>query len=492
MGPDEKKPEDQRVEGQAAATPPGEPSERQGEAATAAGDTLSGRTGPVEGEVPAGLGRVVEPEPADEPVQPAAETAAKPVEPAPVRPAAVEPARPAASPWRESEPAERERPAAPVPPPPPAAPERKGGAGRGFLAGLLGSLLMLALAGAALFFTRDQWVPRLAAVAPAPEAAGEADTGGALAALKAEADALKSDVANLKSQVGAGGERLSSLEGRVDALAEKLAQPGAGEGGAAASAAAQPAAVAAPAAPDLSQPVAELDERLGRMESDLQRLDRLEAEMQRLAGMEQGLVGVQSAVSEVRSEVQTAVDKAEQQASQPAATVLAVNQLADALGRSGGYARQLEAVRVIAGDSANLKEPLDRLEAWAGAGLSTVAQLQGEFPAVAQRVAQTEFQSGGEGWLDDVTNRLTSLVTVRRVGDAALASGGTDAALAQADAALKAGDLAGAVQALAGLQGQAAEAASPWLAKARDRVDAEKALADLRLAAIAQLDAARG
>lgn len=487
MGPDEKKPEDQRVEGQATATPPGEPSERQGEAATAAGDTLSGRTGPVEGEVPAGLGRVVEPEPADEPVQPAAETAAKPVEPAPVRPASVEPARPAASPWRESEPAERERPAAPVPPPPPAAPERQGGAGRGFLAGLLGSLLMLALAGAALFFTRDQWVPRLATVAPAPDAAGEADTGGALAALKAEADALKSEVANLKSQVGAGGERVSGLEARVDELAQKL-----GQSVAAADEAAQPAAVAAPAAPDLSQPVAELDERLGRMESDLQRLDRLEAEMQRLAGMEQGLVGVQSAVSEVRSEVQTAVDKAEQQASQPAATVLAVNQLADALGRSGGYARQLEAVRVIAGDSANLKEPLDRLEAWAGAGLSTVAQLQGEFPAVAQRVAQTEFQSGGEGWLDDVTNRLTSLVTVRRVGDAALASGGTDAALAQADAALKAGDLSGAVQALAGLQGQAAEAASPWLAKARDRVDAEKALADLRLAAIAQLDAARG
>jgi hypothetical protein len=375
-----------------------------------------------------------------------------------------------------------------MPPAPPAAPERKGGAGRGFLAGLLGSLLMLALAGAALFFTRDQWVPRLAAtVAPASDAAGEADTGGALAALKAEADALKSDVVNLKSQVGAGDDRLSGLEARIDELAQKLGQPVAAAGEAA-----QPAAVAAPAAPDLSQPVAELGERLGRMESDLQRLDRLEAEMQRLAGMEQGLVGVQSAVSEVRSEVQTAVDRAEQQASQPAATVLAVNQLADALGRSGGYARQLEAVRVIAGDSANLKEPLDRLEAWAGAGLSTLAQLQGEFPAVAQRVAQTEFQSGGEGWLDDVTNRLTSLVTVRKVGDAALASGGTDAALAQADAALKAGDLSGAVQALAGLEGQAAEAASPWLAKARDRVDAEKALADLRLAAIAQLDAARG
>ena len=106
MGPEEKKPEDQRVEGHAATTPRGAPAEREGEAVTAAGDTLSGRTGAVEGEVPAGLGRVVEPEPAAEP---AAEPKPAPVEPAPVRPAAAEPPRPAASPWRESEPAERER-----------------------------------------------------------------------------------------------------------------------------------------------------------------------------------------------------------------------------------------------------------------------------------------------------------------------------------------------------------------------------------------------
>lgn len=484
MGPEEKKPEDQRVEGQVGATPPAAPSERNGEGATGAADTLSGHTGGVDGEVPAGVGRV-EPEAAAEP---AVEPASRPAEPEPVRPAAAEPARPAASPWGEGEEPERERPAVSVPPPPAAIVEHKGGAGRGFLGGILGSLLLLALAGTAAFLTRDLWVPRLSAtVAPAPE--GVQGGSGGLAGLKAEADALKADVAQLRTQIGSRDDRLSGLETRVDELGQRLEQAAA-DGG---QGAAEPqAAPAQPPAPDLSQPVAELDQRLGRLESDLQRLDRLEGEVQRLAGMEQGLVGVQSAVSEVRSEVQTAVDRAEQQASQPAAVVLAVNQLADALGRSGGYARQLEAVRAIVGDNANLTEPLDRLEAWSQAGLSTLAQLQGEFPSVAQQVAQTAYSTGGEGWLDDVTNRLTSLVTVRRVGEAALASGGTDAALAQAEAALKTGDLDGAVKALEGLQGQAQEAASPWLAKARDRIGAEKALADLRLAAIAQLDAARG
>ncbi|MGZ8995689.1 MAG: COG4223 family protein [Rhodospirillales bacterium] len=492
MGPEEKNPEDQGVEGKAGATQPEPHAREEGEpaAGATAGDPLAGRTGAVAGEVPAGLGRV-EPEPVAEPEP-------EPVRPAsaePVGPAAAEPARTAASPWKESQETERARPAAAAPPPPQPTPaparvvEHKSGAGRGFLAGLLGSLLILGLAGATAFLTRDLWVPRLAAsVAPANGAPAQAASGGDLGALRAEADALKADVAELKSQVGASNERLSGLEAKVDGVSQNVGAAPAPDG----EGMPQPAAVAQPAVPDLSQPVAELDQRLGRLESDLQRLDRLEGDILRLAGMEQGLLGVQSAVSEVRSEVQTAVDKAEQQAGQPAATVLAVNQLADALNRSGGYARQLEAVRVIVGENANLTEPLDRLAAWADAGLATLGQLQGEFPAMAQQVAQTGYQSGGEGWIDDVTNRLTSLVTVRKVGDAALASGGADAALAQAETALKAGDLAGAVKALEGLQGAAAEAVSPWLTKARDRVAAEKALADLRLAAIAQLDAARG
>lgn len=491
MGPEEKKPEDQRVEGQAGTAADGAAgSGSQPASGATAGDPLAGRTSAVAGEVPAGIGRVepdrAEPEPAEPaPVEPAPARAA-PYEP--VRSAAAEPARAAGAPWSERREAEPERPAPAAPPPSPPATERTGGGGRGFLAGILGSLLILGLAGATAFFTRDMWVPRLAAsVAPASASAEQEDAGGALAALRSEADTLKADVAELKSQIGARDERLSGLEARVDELGQRPEpQPAAEQGEA------QPVAAAQSPVPDLSEPVAELDQRLGRLEEEIQKLAGMEGEIQRLSGMEQGLAGVQSAVSEVRSEVQTAVDRAEQQASQPAATVLAINQLGDALGRSDGYARQLEAVRVIAGDNADLAEPLDRLEQWKGSGLSTLGQLQGEFPAVAQRVAQTDYQSGGEGWLDDVTNRLTSLVTVRRVGDGALASGGTDAALVQAETALQSGDLAGAVKALEGLQGQAAEAASDWLTKARDRVAAEKALADLRLAAIAQLDAARG
>ena len=55
----------------------------------------------------------------------------------------------------------------------------------------------------------------------------------------------------------------------------------------------------------------------------------------------------------------------------------------------------------------------------------------------------------------------------------------TEATVAKADAALRAGDLAAAVAALDGLTGDAAKAAASWLAQAKKRVAAEATLANL-------------
>ena len=81
--------------------------------------------------------------------------------------------------------------------------------------------------------------------------------------------------------------------------------------------------------------------------------------------------------------------------------------------------------------------------------------------------------------LDRAASNLMRLVTVRPVGADAE---GDDAAarVARAEAKLAAGDLAGAVAELEGLEGAAAEAAAPWLAQARARLAAESALDRLR------------
>lgn len=360
--------------------------------------------------------------------------------------------------------------------PPPASAPRRSGRGGGFIAGILGSLLVLGLTAVAGYVTRDRWAPPVAGLLAQhlPKAPAQAENGVRVAEA---VNTLKSETSDVRSQLAASTNRLSSLQQELESLKQEVDRATAAR----AAAANEPqAAMPAPQPeqPDISQPLEDIDQRLSQLEIGSDRLD----------AVEQQLGTIQSSLSEVR----TAVTQTGEEAKRPAATVLAVNQLAEALGRSGGYAQQLETVRVIAGDDAALAEALGTLQQWAGSGVTTFGELRARFPEMARAVAQTDYRREGDSWLDSVTNRLTSLVTVRKVGDAALAAGGTDAALTQAETALQNGDLSGAVKALESLDGPAAEAASGWLKQAQDRLAAEQALADLRMAAIAQLNAARG
>jgi hypothetical protein len=84
------------------------------------------------------------------------------------------------------------------------------------------------------------------------------------------------------------------------------------------------------------------------------------------------------------------------------------------------------------------------------------------------------------------------LITWRRVGDGAKGST-VDRIVASAEARLKAGDLAGAVKALDGLTSNknAAAAAEPWLADAKARVTAERAVVSLHVHAVSLLTPAK-
>ncbi len=358
-----------------------------------------------------------------------------------------------------------------APPPTASTVGKSGGAGRGFVGGIVGSLLVLGAAGAGAYVTRDQWAPPVANMiaGQAPQAGGQAEERVRVTEL---INTLKSENADVRSQVSSVGTRLQSLQQEIDSLkqqSEKIA----------ASAAAASAAAADRPAPDIAQPLEDIN----------QRLSQVEVGSGRLSALERRLGDVQTTLSNI----QATVDKNADQASRPAAAVLAINQLADALGRGGGYGAELELVRAIAaGDDSEMASAVGTLEQWSESGVSTPGEIRATFPAMAQAVAQTQFQSEGGSWYDDVRNRLSALVTVRRVGDNALAGGGVDAALAQADAALERGDLAGSVKAIESLKGTAADAAADWLAKARDRLAADKALASLRTAAIAKLNAAQG
>jgi hypothetical protein len=222
---------------------------------------------------------------------------------------------------------------------------------------------------------------------------------------------------------------------------------------------------------------------------------------------EQGLAKLDSLATRLAA-LEEATTAAEARATGNAALALAVNQLQQALASQRPFAIELAALRdVAAGDPAvsdQVRAATDALAGRAENGLPTLIELRARFPQIARdvvagaraesaaaAVANAAPGTGGDtvatpGWLDSAMTKLSELVSVRPVGGDVE---GDDAAAhaARAEAALAKGDLAGAVAELDALDGKAAEAAAPWLADARARLDAETAIGTLQSLAVARL-----
>ncbi|HUZ65003.1 MAG TPA: mitofilin family membrane protein [Acetobacteraceae bacterium] len=109
----------------------------------------------------------------------------------------------------------------------------------------------------------------------------------------------------------------------------------------------------------------------------------------------------------------------------------------------------------------------------------TEAGLRLAFPAAAAAALKASRPAAsGQGMWQHIWSRAQSLITVRR-GDAVLLGDPAAGILAQAQKALDAGDLAGAVAALGRLQGPAKQAMAGWAGQAQALLDARAALAAL-------------
>jgi hypothetical protein len=162
------------------------------------------------------------------------------------------------------------------------------------------------------------------------------------------------------------------------------------------------------------------------------------------------------------------------------------------------YAAPIAALESFAGgdpqlassQSALVTGPLAALKANADKGVAPLSDLQATFPATADAIAHAassvaEATSPDASFGERVLARLSALVTIRPEGENAQ---GDDplARLARAEARLNAGDVQSAVRELSALPaGPIAQAAAPWLARARARLDAEAALASLQDATLA-------
>ena len=299
---------------------------------------------------------------------------------------------------------------------------------------------------------------------PLPETSPPGPTPDS-AALDARLDTLEQSLTGLAAPQAAA----------LDALAERIA--------------ALEADGEASPSPETTAPAARLDEidarlALGGAVADDQAREALAAEL--------------AALGETLAALAARLDALEaQQAARPdpgvesIALVLGLAQLRDALARGAPFAAELAGVAPLLADRPDAPAALAALEANAEHGVPTREALRARFPALARAVVAAALAPEGAGWVDETLQKLAAVVSVRRTGDD-IEGNSAEARIARAEVRLAAGELAGAVIELDGLEGGAREAAQGWLSDARARLGSEDALALLGRVVAASLVAAPG
>jgi hypothetical protein len=272
----------------------------------------------------------------------------------------------------------------------------------------------------------------------------------------------------------------------------------------------------------LAQQQAALGERLTRLEQQVKTATSAAPQQaaleQRLAALEQHL----SAVAQHQGEVEQGSARFQQQTSASYASLrdeveklsaaqqrreasekekgadgtdqallLSLEQLRNAVESGRPFAPQLAAMAALARDRAEVKDVLKPLENTAAKGIPDKLALARRFEQeVAPAMLRSTAAPREDSWSERVWSGLRSLVVIRRVdGTGTNADDPAEAAVAQAEKALAANDLAGAVKAVEAAGGRAADAAQAWLAAAKERVAAETALATLSRQLTARLAA---
>ena len=157
--------------------------------------------------------------------------------------------------------------------------------------------------------------------------------------------------------------------------------------------------------------------------------------------------------------------------------VVAVGQLQQTVLSGRPYVEPLATVAALAKKNEKFTAAILTLTPKAKKGVDTQRTLSDQFPSVARTVMKAD-KKDGDGFLQRTWQRVGSLITIRRVGE--VDGEETDAILARAERRLVAGELAATIELMESLKGPASVAAQGWLDRAKIRLRAEHALADLQ------------
>jgi uroporphyrinogen-III synthase len=375
-----------------------------------------------------------------------------------------------------------------------------------------------------------------------------ADTGTGLAAVKAEAAQLESDLAMMQAAMEraaterqAQWERIGTLEKQVGELTPRLealvkaqaelqdkvsqqataataaapalpddiaALPGevadlrAKLDGLAATAAAAPAPAPSGDSAD-SATLANLQASLDQLSNEnaslkstldqaTQRLNALDPLQQENASLKATLDQTAQRLTALEARPNAATGEARN-----AALLLATAQLKSAIAAGRPFNTELRAVDGLAAGDDGLADVLAKahltLGNYAPQGLPTASALLQQVPGLVDAALEASGgalaeTSSGDGWLDRLLAGLSKLVKVRP-SDGAATGDSNSGRLARAESAAAAGDLTATKAALDGLTGPAADPVKSWRENAAARLAADSALDGLEQAALARVAA---
>lgn len=224
--------------------------------------------------------------------------------------------------------------------------------------------------------------------------------------------------------------------------------------------------------------------QMPRLAEDIEAMAKIVADLKRNSADAAAVLRLSDRVEKV----ETALRDVQTQRSSAAALMLAVGQLREALSKAMPFDAELRAVKALAPQDAELTPALEALKPRAVSGIPSFPTLAGRFHSLAPELVRAQVLPDQQSWWRQTLDRVATLVVIRREdGDAA---GQSAAALVvRAEARLTEGDLAGAVVEAGRLEAGAAETVAPWLADARARLAADKAVSELTAHVVAQVGA---
>ena len=186
------------------------------------------------------------------------------------------------------------------------------------------------------------------------------------------------------------------------------------------------------------------------------------------------IAGLGTRIAAVESQLKTIEAGAREQVG----TIVALGQLRNMAVSGRAYDSALSVARKMAGSNVAVAGILRDLAPAAKTGAPTLPVLRGEFDALSSDLIAAAANTQGDGWVDQVWNKVKSTVVVRRTGRD-VKGDSPPALVAQAEVTLADGDLAAALALVRKLPALAQKAAAGWLARADRRAAIDAALARL-------------